>query len=350
MSAPYVLFLHGNVEEYLADSLLHGLRTVLGANLVDVPRRDALYRDFAPERRARLYGRGFTLYGRLPEVDVHRDRWLLRALEGEFDVVVFGDIWRYWAPWVQLRPSLRRLRRSGVTLAAVDGGDSPAMYPYGPTWWRQMRPWPLPRAHGRILFFKRELSPTTAWARSFGLLPPRLAQRLLLRGVRPISFSIPEDLLARGDEPKTKLVATHVVDPEVAALVPGTATSYAFVSESEYYADLRASRFGITTKKAGWETLRHYELAASGCVPCFRDLERKPERSAPFGLDESNSVSYSSAEELLAKLHAIDDDRYERLRRGALAWAAASTTRRRALEFLGALGWGAGAALSAPRA
>ena len=43
------------------------------------------------------------------------------------------------------------------------------------------------------------------------------------------------------------------------------------------------SRFGVTTKKSGWDCMRHYELAASGCVPCFRDLEEKPAMAGRTG-------------------------------------------------------------------
>jgi hypothetical protein len=338
MSAPRVLFLHANSEEYMADSLLHGLRLVLGANVVDVPRRDALYDDLSAARRDALYGRGFTLYGRLPEVQVDREDWLGQVVTGRFDLVVFADIWRYWAPWVQLRPRLRELRRQGVRLVAVDGGDGTVLFPHGPRWWRQMRPWPLPRVAGRIEVFKRELAPSTALWRAYGLLPPSLARRLLLRQVRPLGFSIPEDRLAAGDEPKRKLLATHVVDPEVAGLVSEGKTGYAFDDEDAYYDDLRGSRFAVTTKKAGWETLRHYEIAASGCVPCFRDLERKPPLTPPFGLDSSNCVAYSDARELLSRLEAIDDATYERLRAAALEWARRNTTRARARQFLTALG------------
>ena len=340
-SPPRVLFLHANTEDYLSDSLLHGLRLVLGERVVDVPRRDALYDDLPDERRSELYGRGFTLYGRLHDPAPDRQRPLLRVQDGEFDVVVFADIHRNWSPWVQLRPRLRALRRSGVTLVAVDGADLPFMYPYGPTWWKQMRPWPLPRAHGRIAFFKRELSPITAWARTYGLVPPSIAERHVLRDVRPLGFSIPADRLATGREPKVKLLATHVVDPQVQALVPGTHTRYAFESETAYYEDLRSSRFGVTMRKGGWETLRTYEIAASGTVPCFRNLHAKPARSAPFGLvDDENCIAYRSAAELLGRLEAMGEDEYARLRAGALAWAHANTTRARATEFLRSIGVG----------
>lgn len=331
---PRVLFLHANGEDYLADSLLHGLRGILGEFAVDVPRRDALYQDLKDSRRSQLYGRGFTLYGRLPEVEVDREWPVRRVLEGEFEIVVIADIHRDPSPWLQLRPHLRRLRDKGTTLVALDGGDSAAMYPYGPTWWRQMRPWPFPRAHGRILYFKRELQPLTGRIRYFGLLPGRAALRLLSRSVRPIAFSIPEEHLATGVEEKRKLLATHVVDPEVADAVAGASQGYAFEAEADYYGDLRESRFGVTTKKAGWDSMRHYELAASGCVPCFRDLHRKPPSAAPHGLDEGNCVPYTEARDLLDRIERIDGAEYERLRRGAIRWARANTTLQRAREFL----------------
>jgi len=330
-----ILFLHANAEDYLADSLLHGLRSLLGADVVDVPRRDSLY---AVEDQSRVYGRGFTLYGTLPDVDVWRGWPIDRALRGEFDVVVFGDIWRYWGPWAQMRSRLFELKRRNVTLVAVDGHDSEAMYPHGPAYWKGARPWPPPRAHGRIPFFKRELTPLTARLRYYGLLPAGVAERRLARHVKPIAFSIPEEKLATGEEPKTKLLATHVVDPEVQRLVPGTATSYAFDAEVDYVADLRASRFGITTKRQGWDAMRHYEQAAAGCVPCFRDLHRKPATCAPHGLDETNCVPYTDPRALLARLEAMGEDEYAALRRAALAWARRNTTRVRAGEFLRAIG------------
>jgi len=334
--APRVLFLHANGEDYLADSLLHGLRTVLGDGVVDVPRRDVLYDDLPPRRRAALYGRGFTLYARLPDVEVVRDWPLQRTIAGEFDAVVLADVHRNWAPWFQLRPHLSRLR---ATVAVVDGGDGVVMYPHGPTWWRQMRPWPLPRAAGRVPFFKRELTPATAWIRYYGLLPPRLALRRLLRTVSPIAFSIPEEHLAAGDEPRPQLLPRHLVDPDVARLVAGATSGYAFDREADYFADLRASRFGITMKKAGWDTLRHYEIAASGAIPCVRELHAKPPTCAPHGLrDGENCVAYTDAPGLLRRLEGIEPAEEARLRAGALDWARGNTARARATAVLAALG------------
>src|ERR1700677_58437 len=90
---PRVLFLTSPHEDYLADSLLHGLRTLLGADVVDFPKAEFLYDSYPVERRGELYGHGFSLYGLLPDVPVERDDALARARSGEFDLVVFADIW-----------------------------------------------------------------------------------------------------------------------------------------------------------------------------------------------------------------------------------------------------------------
>ncbi len=94
----------------------------------------------------------------------------------------------------------------------------------------------------------------------------------------------------------------------------------------------------MTTKKAGWDALRHYEIAAAGAVPCFRDLDDKPATCAPFGLDRSNCLVYRDGGDLLAQVSALDDGAYARLQSAAIEWARASTTTARARQFLAACG------------
>jgi hypothetical protein len=334
--SPRVLFVGPGHDDFLADGLLHGLRTLLGADAVDWPRVDHLYEDFPPERRPGLHGLGFTLANVLgDDAEVDRTRALYRALDGAFDLVVFADIMRTFGQFTQWFP---QLRDAGVPMAVVDTGDRIEPYPWSGIWWRKRWWWTLPRAHGRTHYFKREVTPWTYWFRTYLTIPGPLAARLpLLRGMQPISFSIPERYVADAPPEKVKDWPAHVVDPEVAERV-GARTSYAFASAGDYHADLRASRFGVTTKKAGWDALRHYEIAAAGAVPCFRDLDRKPATCAPFGLDRTNAIVYSSADDLLAQVAALDDAGYARLQAGALAWARASTTTVRAREFLEACG------------
>lgn len=328
---PRILFVNSNTQDYLADGVFHGLRSLLGADAIDFPRAEYLYNTFPADLRDRLWGRGFTLYGRLPDIPMARHHALWRAIDGEFDLVVFGDIWRSFGLWTEWGP---RLRAAGVPMAVLDGHDAPKPYPYSWLWWRRPRWWLLPRAHTRAPYFKREITPRTRWFASYLLLPPRFGRTL---GMRGLSLSIPADEVLSSPPEKTKEFPAHIVDPEVAGRVGGR-TGYAFAGEEDYFADLRRSRYGITAKRAGWDALRHYEIAANGAVPCFRDLDRKPATCAPFGLHAGNSVCYRDADDLLVKLRAIDESRYTELQAGALDWARANTTVVRARDLLAACG------------
>jgi hypothetical protein len=330
---PSVLFLTGDTDDYLSDSLFHGLRTLLGPQVVDFPKRVISYRSY-PDVDG-LYGRGFTLYGLLEDEPIERRLAMDRARQGDFDLIVFGDIWRYFGSFVELLPWLDRSR-----VAFLDGADYPAPYPYGSSFWRVPQWWTLPRAHRRGTYFKRELTPATAQRRYVVPLPVAVTERLpFARSIRPTAFSIPEEKIVAKPPAKEKLFGSHIVDEEVAVGL-GAASSHVFEREADYYRDLQVSRFGITTKRAGWDCLRHYEIAANGAVPCFRDLDRKPPRCAPHGLrDGVNSLNYKDADDLMRRVESIGDDEYERLQAGALEWARANSTRQRAVELLNEMGF-----------
>jgi len=328
---PRILFVNPNHEDYLGDGIFHGLRTLLGSAVLDYPKAEFLYDTATPGVLGRVRGGGFTLYGLLPDPPLERDHVLPRALGGEFDLVVFSDIWRTFGVWAEWAP---QLRAAGVAMAVLDGSDRVEPYPYAGLWWRVPGWWFLPRAHNRAPYFKREITPLTRWFASYLLLPPRFGRTL---GLRPIAFSIPAEKIVEAPPPKDKDFPRHVVDWELASRIGGQ-DAYPFTHESDYRADLQRSRFGITTKREGWDALRHYEIAANGAVPCFRDLDSKPSTCAPFGLDRSNCLIYHDAEDLLAQVAGLSDAQYELLQGNALAWARANTTLTRAQELLDACG------------
>lgn len=327
---PRVLFVNSNINDYLADGVFHGVRTLLGPDAVDFPKAEYLYDTFPQHAREHLWGRGFTLYGLLPDIDVGPRHHLMdRALAGEFDLVVFGAIWPSFGLWSQWGP---QLAQAGISVAVLDGDDRPRPYPYSWRWWRK-RYWRfLPRAHNRARYFKREITSRTRWYASYLLLPPRYGRTL---GLRPISLCIPSEKIVATPTPKEQEFASHVVDPELAGRL-GANTAHVFSTEHDYYSDLKRSRFGVTTKRAGWDAMRHYEIAANGAVPCFRDLEAKPQTCSPFGLDDENCVSYRDADDLMRKVGALGEDDYDRLQAGALSWARSNTTVARARELLAA--------------
>ena len=325
-----VLFLGFDVPDYLADGMLHGLRSILGDRVIDVPRMDRLYRNCPPQTAARIRGGGFTLYRLLDDIVVDRSDIEPRIREGEFSLIIFSNIWYQYGLYTQLLPTI-----DGSNVAVLDGQDSPAIYPYAGRWWRRPELWLVPRAHSRFLYFKREWTPLTHHYRAFHLLPPALASRTVpLENLRTTAFSIPEEKIVDVLPEKTKQFPRHIVDPEVQNRVAGSSLAYAFADEQSYYSDLRESKFGITTRRAGWDCLRHYELAANGCVPCFRSLDEKPTTCAPHGLNVSNSIPYRGARELFEQIETIDDRTYQMLQANAVVWARANSTRVRAAELL----------------
>ncbi|MCK9401169.1 MAG: hypothetical protein M0Q51_14405 [Bacteroidales bacterium] len=320
--APSILFITGPSEDYLADGILHGLRSLYGSSVVDYPKCEPLYKNCSDASFSKVRGHGFTLYKTLDDIDVDRFDILNSLRSGIFDLVIFGNIQRSyaifvdWLPWLQPK-----------TTILLDGEDTQSIAPYAGHWWRRPEYWLLPKAHKQFIYFKREWGPTTLKYRTYRLLPFVLCNLFYKRlHLRTISFSIPESHIVKSLSKKTKEFAAYIVDPEVAALFAETSSKYRFTSETEYYGDLQTSRFGITTKRAGWDCLRHYELAANGCVPCFRDLDLKPTKCAPHGLGTENCISYHSVDDLLEKIRLLTPARYEELQAGCIAWAKANTT------------------------
>ena len=83
----------------------------------------------------------------------------------------------------------------------------------------------------------------------------------------PITFSIPEEKIIQIFPKKTKLLSS---------LIPGNLKTYIYHTEKEYYLEYQTSYFAMTTKKAGWDCMRHYEILANGCLPYFPEIEKCP--------------------------------------------------------------------------
>jgi hypothetical protein len=332
-----VLFLHSGTEDYLAQALFHGLRELLGAGCVDVPRFDVMYRDLPADRRATLRGHGFTLYTLLPdlpELAPTRARWADEI--GGYDLVVIANVWRQWE---QLRdPAVRAAWRRVVL---VDGDDGTAVYPYAAWLLRRSPRAVLSGARDRPYYKREWVGGGTEYGVFARRLPASLRRRLPHpRRVRPIAFAVPAEKVADfGTLVKTKEFPRHLVDPDLAAGAGGFYSAvgsdrYVFETETDYYADLRASRFGVTTRRAGWDCLRHYELAANGCVLCFRDLDAKPPTCAPHGLTAANCIPYRSAAELAGRVKALSAGEYQDLLGATRAWVEENTTVAATRRFL----------------
>lgn len=59
-------------------------------------------------------------------------------------------------------------------------------------------------------------------------------------------------------------------------MIPGNPESYIYETEEDYYQQYKDSLFAKTSKKAGWDCMRHYEILANGAIPYFPELPHCP--------------------------------------------------------------------------
>ena len=326
-----ILYINALYQDYLADAVLVGLKRLPGVRVEEYPGNRYVYAD-VHELAHNLYGRGFTVYGNLdPATRLEATRNGKLGLDFEdYDLIILACISQQMGFFLEYQQRL-----SPRNTIVLDGSDSPALFPYnvyGGHAYRLL----LPRVYRTHLYFKRELMATSAThhlrgaaAAAARLIPPPPT-------VVPVAFGIPaEKIVADLATPKTKDFPEHIVDPEVAAARAGTSTGYLFDREEDYYQDMRISRFGITTKKGGWDCMRHYEIAAAGAVVCFRNLPEKPVTCAPHGLHPGdNCLSYTDYPDLQRQIDALDGAGYRHLQAGSWEWAKANTCTRRAEAIL----------------
>jgi hypothetical protein len=327
-----ILFLNGHTSDYLGIGLLHGLKSLPNTEVYDFPISEILYRDNKEKYIKQIRGGGFTLFFLHENKPLDRFHLTYDKLRSSFfDLIIFNDIKSNFGMFVELLPILSKAKT-----VILDGSDSPALYPYEGQFWRVKNYWFLPRAHSRFIYFKREWTSQTYYYRSFKMIPPSISKNIFpLKNVKPISFSIPEEKIIKNIPEKKKTFPKHIVDQEIALKVEGSSISNAFEKEEDYYNDLSESKFGITTKRSGWDCLRHYEIAANGTVICFKELDKKPETCAPHGLiPGQNCINYSDYDDLMRKIAALTDAEYEKLVDASLNWAKKNSTKNRAIELL----------------
>jgi len=215
--------------EYLDDGLLHGLRSILGADVVDYPRMWHMYADSfgaGKQELANISARGFTYYGQMSDDNIDRTDLQQKIKTGYFDLVIMHS----WYPSDLFPTILSCIPKEKLII--LDGRDETTILePY----------------IGCGRYFKRELTVNR-------------------RGVFPVSFGFPKEKI------QTPVPKTQIVSP----LIPGDLTTYIYDREQDYYQQYNQSCIAITGKKQGWDCLRHYEILGSQCIPWFVNLEHCP--------------------------------------------------------------------------
>lgn len=231
-----ILFIsNATAPDYLADSIFHGLRSLYGADCVDVNKLSYMYKG---AEKSSLYGKGFTLYGTLDDIPVDRTDIRAKLRAGYFDRVIFGCVYR---------DNLREWEEFFDGAIFLDGADAR----------QQANHYYYLQDHlvGRGPYFKREMIEDKA-------------------GVFPITFSIPKEKIRDRVEKTTAF----------APLVPGLNHQHTYIynDEDSYYDAYATSYFAFTCKKGGWDCMRHYEIMAAGAIPYFLDIELCPQNTLWF--------------------------------------------------------------------
>ena len=201
-----------------------------------------LFDDFLDKES--LYGKGFTVYGKLDSsiknnISTVNESEILNIINNsEFDLIIFTSIRRTFAGSSIVEKYLKEIGTyvDSKKIITVDGEDDNTV---------------LNNVSSNFRYYKRELiskNTNTAY---------------------PISFSFPEHFdNFKITDIKKKLNILAPMDPRFS-------NSYIF-DEENYYKQYANSIFGTTTKKGGWDCLRHYEIIAAGCLPYFPGIEKKP--------------------------------------------------------------------------
>ncbi|PTX21464.1 hypothetical protein C8N40_102440 [Pontibacter mucosus] len=342
-----ILFLNANIPNYVTDGLFHGLHSIPGIMVVDVPRMNYMYKDATYEDLCKTGSKGNTLYGLLQEdKNVQGKRTYWQADIDQYDLIVFSDIFEQCDLFNSIYKSISAERRR--TLCIVDGYDIATLFPYFNFFFNlRVRPWSFLYSTRGAQYFKREYNNS---AELYGFAKDRYASLNAIFSVflrRPknrfytITMSVPEEIIEYVPyQSKLKDFVDYNVDPELDSLFPNREAVEvgkwlpSFENQCQYYQDIKNSRFGITTRRAGWDCLRHYEYAAMGAILCFKNLNSKSKLCAPLDLDKTNCIPYSDKEDLIAKIRRKTTGELESIQEAQYKWVSGYTTKAVANKFI----------------
>ena len=191
-----------------------------------------------------LYGKGFTLYGKL-STELSNNVTELTVPQiidsiNRYELIIFTSIQRKYKSKAIREDLFFKIKQktSDLNIIVIDGEDHVSLDQ---------------NIALTSSYFKRELISKN---KNFA---------------NPISFAFPKFEIANNDvkfQNKTQLLAP--MDPRFQ-------NSYIYKSEFDYFDQYKKSLFAVTTKKAGWDCMRHYEILASNTLPFFPDIDQKPE-------------------------------------------------------------------------
>lgn len=257
-----ILFICNGVEDYQCAMLFHGLFELSFISLYTNTDMGYMFEGNDPTEIAKLYGKGFSLYNRLKgnKQPPEKSSIIIEKIKSKFyDCIIYGSIHNCSD---YLDEVLNVYSKSEIVF--IDGEDFDFSFQYNFSRWWMLKHLDTYYNNYRIairlarkgLYFKREL---------------RNCDR---KYFFPISFAIPEANIIKKPFPN-KL-------RKQAAIIPGDLSTYIYDNETDYYMGYATSIYALTTKKGGWDCLRHYEILANRCIPYFPYIEKCPDYTMHF--------------------------------------------------------------------
>jgi len=233
-----------NLNDFMHDVVLHGLREIYGNSVIDYPGVWYMYRDEVKKRNydiSNLWGKGFTLYNLLSNYQqIDRTDIENKIKTNYFDFIIFGSIdfekLDNISEKLLLDLFFDKTINSKSKIIFVDGSDSSFVNEL---------------ITDKGVYFKRELISEN------------------IKNVYPINFAIPKEKIVHTINPKPLNI--------LAPLIPGKYSTYIYEKEQDYYQSYQNSIFALTYEKTGWDSLRHYEILMNGCIPLFLNIDKCPE-------------------------------------------------------------------------
>jgi hypothetical protein len=226
----------GDVD-YLQVSIILGLKDILGSDVEDMNHHYYLYQNSGINPN-NFWGKGFS-YTNILDTKLHKPSIELneKLNSNYYDFFIFTSISRN-----NTLLDLILKKTNGKNVLLLNGEDSPERLEY---------------YNEKCLYFKREL----------------IYKKY--KNLYPISFSLHESKFSEQDIMKTQEISDSM--PSMNNLTSVSSSKYIFENEKDYYENYQKSKFGMTMKKAGWDSMRHYEIIANKCLPIFDNISQCPE-------------------------------------------------------------------------
>lgn len=279
-----ILIIPSSSSDYLQDSVYIGLKELYGTDVECIFDCSYLYKGTMIDSN-RFWGRGFTYTNILsPELNVISIDTIEKIQNNYYDIIIYSFISRNS---IMIDEVMKVTNGKNVIL--INGEDEN---------------WRFEHYNEKIVYFKREL-----------ISPEK-------KNILPINYAIHKSKIFLGEK-NIKQELSHS-KPSLDNCTPTSSSVYIFDNESDYYMDYQISKFGLTKKKGGWDSMRHYEILANKCIPLFENLSECPEYSLTnlpkkILVDINNNYLNISNEEYFQYLEYLHSYTLEKLTTDKLA-------------------------------